>query len=82
MVQRLDQYVSEHLEAFKNSKVLQPISPRAYLALGNAIATFTAYFPSKQEKHAIEQAIEATILDRATAQDRVVLKGIADRVFG
>ena len=82
MVQRLDQYVNEHLEAFKNSKVLQPISPRAYLALGNAIATFTAYFPSKQEKHAIEQAIEATILDRATAQDRVVLKGIVDRVFG
>ena len=81
MRQRLDQYVGEHLEAFKNSKVLQPISPRAYLALGHAIATFTAYFPASKESHAIQQAIEATILDRATAQDRAVLKGIADRVF-
>lgn len=81
LIQKLNQYVGEHLEAFKGSKVLQPISPRGYLALGNALATFTAYFPESSRKDAIEQAIQTTILDRATAQDRVVLKGIADRVF-
>lgn len=79
--QRIDQYVGEHIEAFTNAKVLQPISPRSFLALGNAIATFTAFFPSSKENLAIQQALETTILDRATAQDRVVLKGIADRVF-
>lgn len=82
MLTNLDKYIGEHLEAFKTSKVLQPISPRSYIALGNAIVTFTAYFPATKRKAAIEQAIEATILDRASAQDRAVLKGIASRVFG
>ena len=82
MLTSLDKYIGEHLEAFKTSKVLQPISPRSYIALGNAIVTFTAYFPATKRKAAIEQAIEATILDRASAQDRAVLKGISSRVFG
>jgi cobaltochelatase CobS len=81
LTNKLNQYVGEHLEAFKGSKVLQPISPRGYLALGNALATFTAYFPMSSRASAIEQAIQTTILDRATSQDRAVLKGIADRVF-
>ena len=80
-INKVDQYVGEHLEAFKTSKVLQPISPRSYIALGNAIATFTTYFPDTKASVAVAQAIETVILDRSTAQDRAVLKGIADRVF-
>jgi len=81
MVVKLDKYIGEHLEAFKTSKVMQPISPRGYLALGNALAYYSAIFPETKGKTALEQAIEATVLDRASAQDRAVLKGIVDRVF-
>jgi hypothetical protein len=43
--------------------------------------TFTAWMGESRKKEAIAQAFNTTILDRATAQDRVVLKGIVDRVF-
>jgi hypothetical protein len=33
------------------------------------------------EKKAIEQAFDATILNRSSAQDRAVLKGIINRVI-
>lgn len=81
-VSRISQYVGEHLEAFTNAKVMQPISPRGYVALAQAVATFTSMFPSKSRDAAMREAVEATILDRASQQDRVVLRGISDRVFG
>lgn len=81
MMTKIDQYIGEHLEAFKGAKVLQPISPRSYLALAQATVTFTSFFPKGREAKAFEQAFEATILDRSSAQDRAVLKGIADRIF-
>jgi hypothetical protein len=43
---------------------------------------FTKLFPKESEKEALAQAIEMVVLDRATATDRVVLKGIVNRVFG
>lgn len=81
MLAKIDKYVNEHLEAFKGAKVLQPISPRSYIALAQAAVTFTSFFPAGRESKAFEQAFQTTILDRASAQDRAVLKGIADRVF-
>lgn len=81
MTDQLSKYVEEHLEAFTTSKVLQPISPRSYIALGRAMVTFTQFFPESKREEAIKQAIETTVLDRASAQDRAVLKGIVDRVF-
>ena len=79
---KICKYVTEHLEAFMSAKVLQPISPRGYLALCDAVSMFLKLFPKEREKEAIDQAIETVILDRATATDRVVLKGIVIRVFG
>lgn len=79
---KICKYVTEHLEAFTGAKVLQPISPRGYLALCDAMSMFLKLFPKEREKEAINQAIETVILDRATATDRVVLKGIVIRVFG
>ena len=73
------QYVIEHLRAFKDAKVLQPISPRGMLALANSIATFTALDP-KDTNGAIKRAFSTTITDRATSQDYAVLNGIVDRV--
>lgn len=81
MVTSVNKYVTEHLEAFLSSKVLQPISPRGMIALGQSLVTFTAWMGEKRKRDAVEQAFNTTILDRATVQDRVVLKGIVDRVF-
>lgn len=82
LADKLNAYVTEHLEAFTTSKVMQPISPRAFLSLGHSMVAFTQFLSSDKETQAITQAIESTILDRATVQDRVVLSGIVQRVFG
>ncbi len=77
--EQISQYVTEHIEAFTTAKVLQPLSPRGVEALGNAIVHFSQSMPD--EAVAVKQALECTVLDRATEQDRAVLSGIADRVF-
>jgi cobaltochelatase CobS len=78
--ERLVKYVQEHIEAFKGSKVLQPISPRGYLDMAEAMVTFMDFLGD--EKKASKEAMEMAVLDKASQQDRVVLKGIIDRVFG
>ena len=79
VMDKVNKYITEHIEAFTTAKVLQPISPRGYLALCQSIMTFTSLMTS--EKKAIEQAFDATILNRSSAQDRAVLKGIINRVI-
>ncbi len=81
MVNKVSKYVTEHINAFTTSKVMQPISPRGYIALGNAIHTFTSLMPSGDNKLGVRQAIETVVLDRCSAQDRAVLNGIVDRIF-
>ena len=78
---KIGKYVTEHIEAFKNAKVVKPVSPRGMIALGRAVANFTALLPAKDKKKAVELALERTILNACTQQDKVVLKGIAARVF-
>jgi len=78
--ERLVKYVQEHIAAFKGSKVLQPISPRGYLDMADAMVTFHEFLGD--EKKASKEAMEMAVLDKASQQDRVVLKGIIDRVFG
>ena len=81
LVDKVNKYVGEHLEAFQTSKVMQPITPRGYLDLCESVAMFLTVFPAGKEDKAITEAFEMTVLDRATAQDRAVLKGLANRVF-
>jgi cobaltochelatase CobS len=76
---KLNKYIGEHLQAFTTSKVLQPLSPRGFLGLADALVFFTGVIPDHKE--AVKQALAASILDRASVQDRVVLSGLADRVF-
>lgn len=71
----LTKYVEEHIEAFTTAKVLQPISPRGMLALGTAIVHFRQCLP----EHAVKQAFEMVVLNRATEQDRAVLSAFVDR---
>ena len=75
----IDQYVEEHCQAFVGSQVMLPISPRGFLSLANSFMFFQA---TLEPEHAIREAFNMTILDRATEQDKVVLDGIAQRVFG
>ena len=77
---RLNNYVTEHLEAFTKSKVMQPISPRGFLSLGQAMCAYLSFIDD--EKRAVEEAISTTILDRASTNDRAVLKAISQRVWG
>jgi cobaltochelatase CobS len=81
MADKVAQYVTEHIEAFKGAKVVKPISPRGMISLGKAIANFQALLPASDKKKAVEIAINRTILNACTQQDRVVLKGIVARVF-
>jgi len=81
MVAKINKYVTEHIEAFKTSKVMQPITPRGYIDLAASLTMFLQVFPSSKSSKAIEQAVEMTVLDRASVQDRAVLKGIVNRVF-
>jgi cobaltochelatase CobS len=79
MANALNSYVGEHIEAFKTGKIFQPISPRGFLATAECISYFNALMPDERE--ATRFAIENTILNRSTEQDRAVLNGIVDRCF-
>jgi cobaltochelatase CobS subunit len=77
----LCKFVEEHVTAFKAAKVFQPMSPRAMLALAKAIVFWASRMPGSR-REAVHHAVAQVVLDRATQQDRAVLKAIADRVFG
>jgi cobaltochelatase CobS len=81
MLDKVNKYVTEHIEAFKTSKVMQPITPRGYLDMAEAIVMFTQVFPASKQSKAVEEAVAMTVLDRASVQDRAVLTGIVNRVF-
>tara|TARA_R100000353_G_scaffold34024_1_gene27319 strand:+ start:165 stop:2039 length:1875 start_codon:yes stop_codon:yes gene_type:complete len=80
MVGKINKYVTEHIEAFTTSKVLQPITPRGFLSLAQ---NFTSMEPLYgDDSAAMEFAFKTTVLDRCTVQDRAVLNDIYQRVFG
>lgn len=81
MADKVAQYVTEHIEAFKTAKIVKPISPRGMISLAKAIANFQALLPSGEKKKAIEIAMNRSILNACTTQDKVVLKAIIARVF-
>ena len=69
--QMIGKYVDEHLAAFENNDILQPISPRGMLALAEATVMLGD----------IKTAFEMVVLDKANSDERSVLRGIADRVL-
>jgi cobaltochelatase CobS len=74
----ITKYSTEHLTAFEQAKVLQPISPRGILAIANALTFLNGIYPS--DKRNVHRALTQTIVDRATEADAAVLKGLVDRV--
>jgi len=76
---KINHYVKEHMEAFKTARVLQPISPRGFMGLSKMAMRYMDRLPD--EKKAMREAMDVVVLNRATAQDAAVLRGIIDRVF-
>lgn len=76
---RLMNYVAEHRKAFSNGEVLLPISPRNVVAAAEALVFSATTFTKPSD--AIRWALDTTLLNAATSQDRAVLKGLADRTF-
>ena len=75
----INKYATEHLAAFEQANVLQPISPRGILALARSTAMLTSMYGNQQK--ALKEAMQMVILNRCTNSDHVVLKGVVDRVL-
>jgi cobaltochelatase CobS len=75
----INKYATEHLTAFVQGNVLQPISPRGILALAKAVSHLSVFNAGKTK--VMKEAITMTILDRCTSNDYAVLKGVVDRVI-
>jgi cobaltochelatase CobS len=80
VVESINKYVTEHIEAFTTSKVLQPITPRGFLSLAQNYSSAEPLYARRE--NAMEFAFATTVLDRCTVQDRAVLNDIYQRVFG
>lgn len=80
VVESINKYVTEHIEAFTTSKVLQPITPRGFLSLAQNYSSAEPLYARQAD--AMEFAFATTVLDRCTVQDRAVLNDIYQRVFG
>lgn len=65
----LNNYTEEHLTAFTQGNVHQPISPRGMMAIADATVSFGS----------LKEALKMVVLDRATDTDRATLMGIVDR---
>jgi hypothetical protein len=77
-VTTINKYATEHLAAFENAKILQPISPRGILAVARAVVHFQTIYGDYNK--AIKQALTMSILDRCTTSDYATIVGVIDRV--
>lgn len=68
-LKQLGKYTTEHLNAFMNGEVIKPISPRGMLAVARA-ATIMGD---------LKEALQMSIIDGASGEDKTTLKGIVDR---
>lgn len=69
-LKKITKYTREHLAAFDQQDITQPLSPRGMLALAEATVLLDD----------IGMALQMTVLDKANREDYVTLKGIVDRV--
>ena len=65
------QYTTEHLTAFREGTIVQPISPRGMLAIAESFVVMKN----------LNQAVEMTTLDKANQEDATTLRGIVARVL-
>lgn len=64
------QYTKEHLAAFKQKDILQPISPRSMLAIAQAAVVLGD----------VHEALEMSVFDKASEDEAITLRGLVQRV--
>jgi MoxR-like ATPase len=74
------QYAKEHREAFTSGMIMQPLSPRGLRAMAKRYVTLKGLASDNKEN--IREAFDATVLARCTQQDKTVLDGLYQRVYG
>ena len=78
-LEKLVQYTAEHLRAFTNAEIIQPLSPRDYIEAADAQVAFLAM--GLDETEATKEALITSIIDAAVPQDAQVLRGLVQNVF-
>tara|TARA_R110002020_G_scaffold77025_10_gene194776 strand:+ start:2088 stop:3983 length:1896 start_codon:yes stop_codon:yes gene_type:complete len=76
---KLVQYTGEHLKAFTEAEIIQPLSPRDYVECATQMVSFMEM--GLEEEAAVKEALTGSILDAAVPQDRQVLSGLVKNVF-
>ncbi len=76
---KLVQYTGEHLRAFTEAEIIQPLSPRDYVECATQMVSFMEM--GLEEDAAVKEALTGSILDAAVPQDRQVLSGLVKNVF-
>ena len=74
----LMKYVELHLSSFEKGDIIQPISPRTFLAIGRKCVFYNAMKVNKP----LEKAIIDTVLNACNSSDRSVLSGAMQRALG
>lgn len=74
----INKYVDEHVAAFVDHKIHQPISPRGVLALARATLFLNGIKGTKKSN--VREALTQVVLDRASIGDRATILGVMDRV--
>ena len=75
---KLTQFAEDARKSFANMETQMPVSPRGVIAVAE---DYVFYEGMMKEQDAMQLALHSNLLDRASTQDRVLLKGIADRVL-
>lgn len=78
LVDQLCNLAVEIRQSFKNGEIMQIITPRGLVALGESYAFFSKLTPNKAM--AMGLALDMTVLGKATTQDAVVIRGLVNRV--
>lgn len=78
LIDMVASYTMEHQRAFSERTVTTPFTPRGSIDLAKVLEINVGMLPTTA---AIEDAMSQVVLDRLPAEDRQVLKGIADRLI-
>tara|TARA_R110002020_G_scaffold109660_5_gene253709 strand:+ start:5529 stop:7067 length:1539 start_codon:yes stop_codon:yes gene_type:complete len=78
VVNALNKYVTEHIQSFEESKVLQSISPRGFLSIAKACVLMEDMYDG-DEMSILKEALTMAVLDKASTTDRMVLNELVQR---
>ena len=71
--------MSDHETAFKDGKVIQPITPRGMLEVCRAIVSSLVIHKTWDSDKHIKRAFDKVVMNRANPDDRRTMMGLLDR---